>query len=444
MRSCSASKSRPSFARDDHFAIEHTLLRQLRAQRVEQVREVAIERLLVAALDQDLVAVAKDERAEAVPLGLEDPFAGGRDVADALGQHGQERRIDRKIHGQFSILWQRLRPGENRLQYVGTRSSFPPMVVSCLYPGYCRFTRGIQMQIEELNKRFGIPGVAQVLAGNGGLAKVKVNTAKASGEIYLYGAQVLSWHPAGTDEVIFVSEKSSWEAGRAIRGGIPICFPWFRAKSDDPKAPTHGFVRIRNWELESVREQADGSVEVAMQTHDDADTRRWWPHGFSVTHRVVFGSTLTMSLTVRNTGKDAFRFQEALHTYFRISDVEQIRVAGLDGQTYLDNMDGNRAKTQSGDLRLTAPVDNAYIGATGPVEIIDPGLKRRLHTGKANSASTIVWNPWRQGAIKLADLGEEEWHQMVCAEGGNILDEAILLQANEEHTLHVILSVQSI
>src|SRR5262252_4353227 len=112
--------------------------------------------------------------------------------------------------------------------------------------------------IAELDRRFGLPGVARVLAGNGGLPKVRINSPQVVGEMYLHGAHVTSWKPAGTDEVLFVSSKSRWQEGHVIRGGIPICFPWFRAKPDDPKAPAHGFVRTKSWQIDSIVEEGTG------------------------------------------------------------------------------------------------------------------------------------------------------------------------------------------
>ncbi len=298
------------------------------------------------------------------------------------------------------------------------------------------------MQIDELNKRFGIPGIVQVLAGNGGLAKVRITSSAAAGETYLHGAQLTSWRPAGADEVIFVSQLSHWQDGKAIRGGIPVCFPWFRGKSDDPKAPAHGFVRTREWTLESVAAESDGSVTVVCATESDETTRDWWPHEFRLTHQITIGRTLQMKLTASNTGPTPFRFEEALHTYFRVADVERVEVRGLSGVFYLDNMDGNRKKVQEGDVKLSGPTDNAYLEAHGPVEILDPLPGRILCTEKENSATTIVWNPWREGAARLADLGDGEWHSMVCAEGGNIIGAAVSIGPGESHSLRVRLSVR--
>jgi glucose-6-phosphate 1-epimerase len=290
-------------------------------------------------------------------------------------------------------------------------------------------------RIDELNERFGITGTAEVIAGNGGLAKLKVMGPLAAAEIYLHGAQVTAWRPAGEEEVIFLSEHSKWEDGRAIRGGIPVCFPWFRAKADDANAPAHGFVRTKEWNLESVQAAGDGTVMVVCVTRSDVDSRRWWPYEFQLSHRITIGKTLGMELTATNTGSTAFRLEEALHTYFRVGDVAQVEVRGLEGISFLDNIDGNRQKVQAGGLRLSGPVDNAYIDSRGAVEFSDPMLGRAVRTAKENSSTTIVWNPWRQGAAKLADLGDEEWHQMVCVEASNILGSSISLQPGQEHTL---------
>jgi glucose-6-phosphate 1-epimerase len=296
------------------------------------------------------------------------------------------------------------------------------------------------LDIDELNKRFGVPGTVRKVAGNGGLAKISITSPLAAGEIYLHGAQVTSWSPAGANEVIFVSERSHWTEGRAIRGGIPVCFPWFRGKRDDPAAPAHGFVRTREWNLESVTAEGDGSVVIVCATESDNTTRRWWPHEFRLVHRITLGTTLRMELTAENTGSTAFSFEEALHTYFRVSDVERVDVRGLAGVSYLDNMDANREKIQSGDLTLSGPTDNAYTNTQCAVDILDPLLGRVMRTEKENS-STIVWNPWREGAAKLADLGDDEWQNMICAEAGNILGAAVRLNPGEQHTLRDTLSI---
>src|SRR5271156_1531183 len=163
-------------------------------------------------------------------------------------------------------------------------------------------------EIDELNARFGIKGVAEIVAGEGNLPKVRIHTQAADADIYLHGAQVTSWRPAGAEEVIFLSKHSRFEEGKAIRGGIPICFPWFRAKSDNPKAPAHGFVRTKAWQLESLA-QSEDAVTATLATGNDDTGRQWWPYEFRIVHRITIGSQLKLELAVTNTGDAAFHFE---------------------------------------------------------------------------------------------------------------------------------------
>jgi glucose-6-phosphate 1-epimerase len=296
------------------------------------------------------------------------------------------------------------------------------------------------MQIEALNRAFGIPNVVAVIPGNGGLPKIRVTAPSASADIYLHGAQITSWQPANAEEALFLSQKSTWQDGRAIRGGIPVCFPWFRSKSDDPAAPAHGFVRTKEWRLESVKSDGE-SVVVICSTESDESTRRWWPHSFRLVHILSIGSSLRLQLMVTNTGPAPFSFEEALHTYFRVSEAENVSIRGLDQIAYLDNVDGNRKKTQSGDLVLTAKTDNAYVDVYSAAELIDPAWRRSIRTEKETSATTVVWNPWQEGAASLGDLGDDEWRQFACVEASNILGSAISLAPGQEHRMQAIINV---
>ena len=299
-----------------------------------------------------------------------------------------------------------------------------------------------QPQIDALNRQFGIPNLVEVLSGNGGLPKIRVTAPSASAEIYLHGAQLTSWRPVNAEEVIFLSEHSNWQDGRAIRGGIPVCFPWFRSKADDPSAPAHGVVRTKEWKLESANRDGE-SVVVVCSTESDESTQRWWPHAFRLVHKLSIGESLRLELNVTNTGQTHFRFEEALHTYFRVSQAEKVSIRGLDQITYLDNIDGNRRKNQSGDLIFTAKTDNAYLDVPSPAELIDPAFGRRIRTEKVNSATTVVWNPWQEGAASLSDLGDDEWRQFACVEASNILDSAVFLGPGQEHSMKATISAVS-
>jgi glucose-6-phosphate 1-epimerase len=288
--------------------------------------------------------------------------------------------------------------------------------------------------IEELNQRFAIAGVAQIAAGNGGLPRVSVSIPTATAEIYLHGAQLTSWCPAGGEEVIFLSKQSQFEPGRAIRGGIPVCFPWFRNKADDPKAPSHGFVRTKAWQLDSVALSGD-AVTVSLSTASDEGTRAWWPHDFLLVHRLTVGAELVQELVMRNTGSAPLRFEEALHTYYRVGGADAVLIRGLDGVAYLDNTDNNREKRQEGDMVFISPTDRAYVDTTHPVEILDRNLRRRIRLEKENSRTTVVWNPWIEGAHALPDMADDEWRAMACVEASNIRAFAVDLAPGEQHTM---------
>jgi glucose-6-phosphate 1-epimerase len=295
--------------------------------------------------------------------------------------------------------------------------------------------------VAELDRQLGIAGVVRVTEGKSGLVRVRITHASGEGEIYVHGAHVTSWKPAGDDEVLFVSTKSRWEEGHAIRGGIPICFPWFRAKSDDPQAPAHGFVRTKAWQIESILQNENG-VGVTMFTQSDEHTRKWWPGEFRLTHRVTFGPELRLELVCRNTGTTPFRFEEALHTYNRIANIEDARLRGLDRVSYLDNTESNREKVQSGDTMVASTIDNAYCNTQSEVDLLDAGKKRRIRLQKEHSLSTVVWNPWSEGAARMQDLGEGEWRQFLCVEASNILDAAIHLAPGQEHRMAAVLRVE--
>jgi len=293
----------------------------------------------------------------------------------------------------------------------------------------------------ELNRRFGIPGVASIGQGNGAMPRVKITSPLCEAEMCLHGAQVTSWKPGGSDEVLFLSSTSRWTDGQAIRGGIPICFPWFRAKANDPQAPAHGFVRTKTWQLESILEEGD-AVVVSMVTESDENTRRCWPGEFRLVHRATFGSQLKLELVCINTGTTTLRFEEALHTYNRVADVQHVRVQGLDTVRFLDNTDSNKEKAQRGDVAITSQTDSAYLNTWDTVELLDPKMRRRIRLAKANSLTTVVWSPWREKASELRDLGKDEWTRFLCVEASNILDAAVNLAPGQEHRMTAILTVE--
>jgi len=294
--------------------------------------------------------------------------------------------------------------------------------------------------IPELDHRFELPGTAQVVEGNGGLSKVRITCPEAVGEMYLHGAHVTSWKPVGGEEVLFLSSQSRWAQGHAIRGGVPVCFPWFGGKADDPTAPAHGFVRTRAWQLESIA-QVGGAVTVSMFTESDEGMKRWWPAEFRLVHRATFGSELSLELAVTNTGGTSLRFEEALHAYHRVGNIEKTRVRGLDTVHYFDKTDSNRKKMQHGEIAIVSETDRVYLDTRDPIELEDPVLRRRTRVTKENSRTTVVWNPWVQKAHSLSDFADDEWMQMICIESSNVSDFAVDLAPGQQHKMKALVRV---
>jgi glucose-6-phosphate 1-epimerase len=185
-------------------------------------------------------------------------------------------------------------------------------------------------------------------------------------------------------------------------------------------------------------------VVVSLSTVSDEGTRAWWPHDFHLLHRATIGAELTQELVTTNTGAAPARFEEALHTYYRVGAAESVRILGLDGVAYLDNTDGNREKRQEGDIVFTAQTDRAYLDTTHAVEIMDPVLRRRIRLEKQNSRTTVVWNPWSTGAQTLSDLGDEEWRVMACVEASNMRAYPVDLAPGQQHIMKTVIKVAAI
>ena len=293
-----------------------------------------------------------------------------------------------------------------------------------------------------LAQRFAIPGKADVVSGSGGLVKVVISAPQASGEMYLHGGHVTSWKPKGFDEVLYLSPHSLFQDGRAIRGGVPICFPWFGDKQGDPSAPAHGFVRTKGWQLDGIEVEGQG-IAVTMSTGSDDDTRKWWPFDFRLLCRATFGRELKLELTVANTGSSPFTFEEALHAYCAVGDAESAVVVGLDATRYIDKTDNRIEKMQSGELRFTAETDRVYLDTERDLELVDATGKRRINVHKHDSRTTVVWNPWAEKSIALKDLGPGEWKNFACIETSNVDRCAVKLDPGQSHAMAAVISVSS-
>lgn len=286
------------------------------------------------------------------------------------------------------------------------------------------------------HKKFEVPGIVRIEPGKGGLTRIIVTAAQAAAEIYTQGAHVTRFEPAGQQPVLWMSKSSQFAPGKPIRGGVPICLPWFGPKQDDPKAPAHGFARLRDWEIESIKAFASKHVVVSLVLKTDEASRQIWPHDIVARHTITVDQSLQMQLEVQNISRDKIRIEEALHTYLTVGDIKQVSVEGLGGRQFIDKVDGAKIKEQ-GDpqIRFTGETDRVYLDTQSTCIIHDPVLNRRIEISKTGSNATVVWNPWINKAKAMPDFGDDEWPGMVCVETANASQHALELEPGDTHTM---------
>lgn len=288
-----------------------------------------------------------------------------------------------------------------------------------------------------------LPSSVRMETGTGGLPRVAIESRYGTAQMYFQGAHLTAWHPTGAAApVLWMSRESLFEASRPIRGGVPICFPWFGPHATDTTAPGHGFARLRPWTLTDACEDDAGIVTVTMDLASLTADVAAWPHPFDAQYRVTVGPSLTLELRVRNPGSAPFTFEEALHTYFAVQDVREITITGLEDTEYLDKVTGFTRRRQSQDpIRITGETDRIYLNTRTACQIHDPGLKRTLTIRKTGSDATVVWNPWIDKARAMPDFGDLEWPGMVCVETCNVNQHTRTLAPGESHTMTATIEV---
>jgi glucose-6-phosphate 1-epimerase len=297
------------------------------------------------------------------------------------------------------------------------------------------------MQAEDLTAEFGIAGVLDFVETEHGLVKATISLDGISGELYLQGAHLATWQPPGERPVLFTSPNSAFAPGTAIRGGIPIIFPWFGPRHA-PAAPQHGFARTAPWRLDGVETTGRESLTLTFSLGDGDVGSPFWREPFRAIHTVVFAQTLSLRLAVQNRATHPITFEEALHAYFAISDITGIAISGLAGTTYIDKTEAARRKPQTAALvTITGETDRVYLDTPGRCAIEDRGWRRRVVIEKVGAASSVVWNPWAEKAAAMADLGDPAWRGMVCVETGNVADNEVRLAADDEHQMSTAISV---
>jgi len=277
------------------------------------------------------------------------------------------------------------------------------------------------------------PQSVQLATGPGGFPRFEVNSPLAQADVYLHGAHIAHYAPAGEAPLLFLSRQSYYEAQKPIRGGVPVVFPWFGERPEG--GPAHGFARLRSWAAETVSEESDGTVTLVLRLNPDEETTRLWRGDWVLRHRITIGRTLAMELQITNTGSTPLECEEALHTYFAVHNVREIDVAGLENAEYLTVIEDAPRKRQDGEpIRFRRETDRAYINTESDLAIHDPGFSRTIVIRKSQSRSTVVWNPWSGKARAMVDFDENEWPSMVCVETGNLKDNRLVIEPGTTHS----------
>ena len=287
----------------------------------------------------------------------------------------------------------------------------------------------------NLNQRFGIDGVVTFREMDNGFSVVEVNNAHATAGIAMQGAHLLSFQPHGEKPLIWMSPEATLAAGRSIRGGVPVCWPWFGPHANDRKLPAHGFARTVPWRLNQVHALPDGSTRLEFELIRTTLTRAQWPHACTLRNIITVGKTLQHELLTRNHGNEPIMIGEALHTYFQVGDVRRVTVNGLQGCDYLDKLKDFQRAHQHGPVGFSAEVDRIYLDTPATTEIRDPVMKRRIVIRSRGSRSTVVWNPWIEKAAQMGDLGPDGYLHMLCVETANAEADTVTIAPGEQHRM---------
>lgn len=290
--------------------------------------------------------------------------------------------------------------------------------------------------IEQLNQQFAISNHLYFSQGKGDLPYITVNSRHATATVSLLGGQVLSYQPVNAKhDMLFVSNNAYFETGKAIKGGTPICWPWFAAHPGDDTLPFHGLVRNQLWRVASTEYRDNGEVVLTLLFHDGEYTRQYWPYAFELKEVITIGAKLGIELTTTNTSTDVFELTQAIHTYFHVGDIKQVQVAGLENKTYLDKVERFNEKTQSGPVTINQEVDRIYQHVDSPLVIHDDAWQRHIHITHSGSATSVVWNPWIEISRYSQDLQDDDYQCFICVETANAANDIIKVAPGKSYTL---------
>lgn len=285
------------------------------------------------------------------------------------------------------------------------------------------------------------------------LACWRIRTARSELLVAQQGAQILSYQRDDEPPLIWLSEQAAYARTQSVRGGVPVCWPWFgdlrrnpaavQAHYQDAEAPAHGLVRGRDWQLLGIDEE-DEAVNLSFAFDTRRESLPGWPHAALVQLDICLADDLVLDLHTHNLGDTALTFSQALHSYFAVSDVRQVQVEGLQGCPYIETLDDWSEQRQAGALSFAGETDRIYLETPERLSIGDAGWQRRIHLDCQGSRSAVLWNPWIDKAARLSQFADDAWQRMLCIESANVLGDAVELQAGEQHSLRLRVSCEKL
>jgi len=293
------------------------------------------------------------------------------------------------------------------------------------------------MNIEQLNQKYGIEKQVVFKEGEGGLPFIHVTNEKASALISIYGGQVLAFRPLhARDDLLFLSKRAYYQQGKAIKGGIPVCWPWFGPDPEGKGRPAHGFMRNRMWEVIETSVTPENGTLIVLGLADTEETQAIWPRSFVLRLEITISDTLNVELITRNPGSQACTITQAFHTYFSVGDIRQTYVSSLENTRYIDKVNDNLEKTQVGVVTIESEVDRIYqsVGSSDLV-IHDNARKRRIRIASKGNRTAVIWNPWVKISAEMADLEDDDYLRFICVETTNTATDRVYIQPGSEFHL---------
>lgn len=300
------------------------------------------------------------------------------------------------------------------------------------------------IDIDELEEKFSIEGELGFAELENDLVFATVSNKYADADICLYGAQVTSFRPQNSLDILWLSPVSDFEVGKPIRGGIPVCFPWFGPHKTDPAKPQHGFGRLMYWEVVETKTLPSDETFIRLQLCSSDETKIYWDYDFCAEMSITVGPRLVASLKVTNTSDKPFDYSCALHSYYNLSAIENAAIEGLQGTEYYNQLTGENGVQEEEVLQLKEATTRHYLDTEKPVIIADSIFKRRIKADKSGSKVTTVWNPWAEACAKIPDLTDDAWETFVCVEATNAFKHTLSLAPGESHETTAIIGLEEI